>query len=385
MKRTEIPALTGLRGLAAMLIVIHHFGLISLPLRHTFAGPALDKCGSLGMSIFFVLSGFVIHYNYAQSVAAGGRGIADFFVARFARLYPLYILFVLANFAFNLSISRHYADTLPYYVFAVQSWVYGIRNGQLIGSSQIYANNSWSISSEIALYLMFVPLALFGRFGTASARRGITLLLFAMIGRFVFTRLSVLYGGDFLQTHFGADPMLPATLWLVYISPYGRCFEFLAGVALSEIWMSKTIDARIDRLIMALGLAAGVYIGASFLHGTLLFMPALFSPDNVQIGYSLAVPFATLAICLHGKLLCGKLALWIGEISYSLYLIHSDAIFLFPKIHSTIGYIGKSIAFVLILFAGSALTYRFVEMPAKRVIMKLYRRYRAPPAPPYYT
>jgi peptidoglycan/LPS O-acetylase OafA/YrhL len=85
--REPIEALTSLRGVAALLIVIHHAGLLMLPLRHTVLGPALGNFGSLGMSLFFVLSGFVIHYNYGSKLAVNRAfGLFPFFVARFARL-----------------------------------------------------------------------------------------------------------------------------------------------------------------------------------------------------------------------------------------------------------------------------------------------------------
>lgn len=383
MKKTEIPALTGLRGLAAMLIVVHHFGLLVLPLRSTLAGPALGKSGLLGMSIFFVLSGFVIHYNYAAKIAKGGREIADFVVARFARLYPLYIVFVLANFAFNMTINSQYATTLPYYLFGVQSWIYSIHYGEIVGLSQIYANNAWSISTEIGLYLLFVPLAIFGRLDAPSVRKGIAILMIAVIGRIFFVRLSIHYGGDFLGNHFGTSPAFSANDWLIYLSPYGRAFEFLAGVGLSEIWMAGKITGCARNIAMGLGAAGVAYIAATFLDGTAYSLPTFFSANAVHMGYVIAVPLTIFAICLNGKVLCGRTALWMGEISYSMYLVHGVMIPLFEGPDIAFGYVLKAVVFFSSVIVIATLTHFFIEMPAQKFIKKACRRRTAPPEPPH--
>src|SRR5260370_14849385 len=87
-----------------------------------------------GMSAFFVLSGFVIHYNYeAQIRDEGWRGFANFLVARFARLYPLYIVCVLIELnsngylidlvTGNSATIEHAWATLPSYLTLTQPGV----------------------------------------------------------------------------------------------------------------------------------------------------------------------------------------------------------------------------------------------------------------------
>lgn len=380
--KEEIRALTGLRGLAAMLIVVHHFGLLVLPLRSTIVGPSLGKCGLLGMSVFFVLSGFVIHYNYARNISAGRQGVRGFSIARFARLYPLYIVFVLANFAFNLTISTEYVTTLPYYLLSIQSWIYSIHYGQVLAVSQMYANNAWSISTEIGLYLLFVPLAMWGKFGTPSVRKGLAIIVVAIIGRIVFVRLSVLYGGDFLQNSFGASPSLAPDQWLIFFSPYGRVFEFLAGVGLSEVWSARAVQGRARVVAMGLGVLACAYIVASFLDGAAYSLPRVFSPNAVHMGYAVSVPLAIFAICLNGKFLCGAVARWIGEISYSLYLVHGVMIPLFSGTDSAAGYVMKAIVFFAMVIVVATLAHVYLEMPAQKAIKSFYGRRSVPPQPP---
>jgi peptidoglycan/LPS O-acetylase OafA/YrhL len=378
MKRNDIAALTGLRGVAAMLIVVHHMGLLMLPLRDSMIAPALVKAGLLGMSVFFVLSGFVIHYNYAGKVAGGARGIADFIVARFARLYPLYLLFVLGNFAYTYSLYPSYQMFLSYNVLGVQSWMYKVLEGVNITESQVYANNAWSISSEMMLYLLFIPLAFFGRFKSPSMRRGVALLLAGMIGRVLVVRYADSIGAA-LSHRFGETANMPADQWLIYFSPYGRFFEFLAGTGLAEIWMAGPLTVKARRVMAALGSVGTAYIAASFFDLISFSAPHWFEGDHLHIGYAIAVPLAIFSLCLGKNLLSGAIAIAIGDASYSIYLLHSD---LFPFYQlgpdSTITQRGVNVvSFLAVLGLTSWAAHRYVEMPAKRLITGAYRRVKS--------
>jgi len=138
-----IPSLTGLRGLAALLVVVSHAVDGVTP---SFQGHApvwwdeVSQLAGLGMPMFFVLSGFVIHYNYSSSITSGGiRGLRDFFVARFARLYPLYFVFVLyclldSGVFQQVAQGEAGASTilfhpLGYYLTLTQSWFYNLNHG----------------------------------------------------------------------------------------------------------------------------------------------------------------------------------------------------------------------------------------------------------------
>ena len=92
-----VPALDGLRGLAAILVAGAHYMTMEggAPLSEI-----VQTLTGLGMTLFFVLSGFIIHYNYNTTITQPG-GLRMFFVARFARLYPLYILLFLFDFTYT--------------------------------------------------------------------------------------------------------------------------------------------------------------------------------------------------------------------------------------------------------------------------------------------
>ncbi|VVD94355.1 acyltransferase [Pandoraea anhela] len=370
MKNKDIPGLTGLRGVAALLILFHHIVLLMLPLKNSPIGPAADKSGLLGMSLFFVLSGFVIHYNYADRIAGGMQGIVQFLVARFARLFPLLIVFVLANFAYNLTVSPNYWDTIGYYLTMTQSWVYGIRHSDNISFSQLYANNAWSISTEALMYLMFIPVVFMSGMGKASFKRGMVFLAIAIIGRIVFIQFSLTIGGRALEATYGKSDF-PAEQWLIYLSPYGRFFEFLAGVALSEIWGSRRVRSR--TIVNATGAIGAAYIVGSLLYGTFIFSK-MFYATNVHIGYIIAVPALIFWICERGDVLIGMAAEKIGEMSYSIYIMHSPLIVLLrvePGKWSSAEMITNTTICVLLTFSFSWLSYRYIERPGQRAIKRM--------------
>ena len=141
-RRQDVPALTGLRFLAAFSVLLAH-GLSATVANNAPPQGAvywLIQASGFGMTLFFVLSGFVIHYNYATLVTDGGlRGIAAFLWARFARLYPLFLLMMLV---YVLVSQRHVAfwtghpeqlnsilKALPYFLLSIQSWIYKVIDG----------------------------------------------------------------------------------------------------------------------------------------------------------------------------------------------------------------------------------------------------------------
>src|SRR5579863_1305776 len=83
-ERRPIRALTGLRFFAALHVVFYHYavGLLPYPLS------SVAKNGYVAVGLFFVLSGFVLAYNYADRP----MDIRTFWTARFARIYPAYLL-----------------------------------------------------------------------------------------------------------------------------------------------------------------------------------------------------------------------------------------------------------------------------------------------------
>src|SRR5580700_8230740 len=190
-RRRDVPALTGLRFLAAFAVLLAHGLAATVASNEPAQGIVLRlmQLSGFGMTLFFVLSGFVIHYNYAGLVTVGRlRGIAAFFWARFARLYPLFLLMMLV---YVLVSQRHVAywtgrpeeigaifQALPYFLLSIQSWIYKVIGG---GSPP-----TWSISTEWFFYLAYPCIAWL----ILRARRPAVILLVAALWCVLWTSFS---------------------------------------------------------------------------------------------------------------------------------------------------------------------------------------------------
>lgn len=123
-KFSEIPALTGLRFFAAFFVLLAHSlaRMLSVPNSIPQFMLPLQNITAEGMTLFFVLSGFVIHYNYSHKIKKNAKeGIYYFLVARFARLWPLYIICLTLSLAIiyiRSSLPEHFFLVISYYVFS---------------------------------------------------------------------------------------------------------------------------------------------------------------------------------------------------------------------------------------------------------------------------
>ena len=107
-----LPALTGLRAVAAWLVFIHHFNPFASETGFFFG---LAQQGYTGVSLFFVLSGFLLPYHYYDAPLTTRAGLSDYFRRRFVRIIPLLFLVVSGTF-----LLRYFTGKLPYESPAVE-------------------------------------------------------------------------------------------------------------------------------------------------------------------------------------------------------------------------------------------------------------------------
>jgi peptidoglycan/LPS O-acetylase OafA/YrhL len=143
----RIPSLDGLRGIAAIAVMAFHFNIFFLPqARLPFVGR-----GYLAVDLFFLLSGFVMAHVYGLKLASNWRAHwEEFAIARFARIYPLFALTLLAVMIVHLSDPRLSPVSFSVRSLALQP----ILLQQWSGLSWNYP--SWSISTEVEAYFFFV-------------------------------------------------------------------------------------------------------------------------------------------------------------------------------------------------------------------------------------
>jgi peptidoglycan/LPS O-acetylase OafA/YrhL len=415
MARAEVPGLTGLRFIAAFTVVIAHSPGYILPLQSRGSGPVywIETASNFGMVLFFVLSGFVIHYNYRVAVTRGGLdGVGGFVWARFARLYPLYAFMVLLDlllgqkfFQFMAGNTEVFADefaALPYYATFTQSWLY-----KSFGDSTLFSvvgtdlALTWSISTEWFFYLSYPLVALL----VIRARRPLVTIIVALVWCAVWIAVvNVLsyntpridagavgrYGQIAGLEHGGQDAYF---WWLMYLSPYLRIGEFILGCLIAQLYIQLQGKPPSDRERIVGWLLLGV--GAV----TVPVLTYIMYAPNVNWGYlgyirllshnfGFAPSVALILFCaarydtLFSRVLNSRPVVALGEASYSIYLIHfiiliivsSVVADLLPLTLPNIVFAISKVLFVLALIMLISLgLHAYVEVPARQWLRGLWR------------
>ncbi|MDC1327643.1 acyltransferase, partial [Ulvibacter sp.] len=288
----RIEQLTFTRFVAALLIVIFHFGSGNPHFSNEYT-QFLFKQANVGVSYFFMLSGFVMIIAYHKKVKVN---FIDYMRNRFARIYPVYLLaLLLLLFLYILSKQVNYTD-LILNIFMLQAWI--------PGKALVFNIAAWSLSVELLFYVLF-PF-LYNRFYSKISFKKLILpiVLFWIISQLVYHYF--LY-----QTTF---PNLFYDNIDIKYHPVFHLNEFLIGNLAGLYFIkkgneTKNYDSLILSLVVLLLLALKFPIGLNFHNG---FLAVLFIPLIILI--SLNSGFLT-------KLFNKKGFVFLGEISFGLYIL----------------------------------------------------------------
>jgi peptidoglycan/LPS O-acetylase OafA/YrhL len=388
----KFPALTGLRFVAAMMVLISHLLALMVKVEQPIA--FLHVLGSLagaGMTLFFVLSGFVIHMNYGGTVSSP-TGLWNFFAARFARLYPLYIMFLcsdlLMKFGFHqLHEQRLFA--LPFYLTLTQTWTYLPIDGNALVYQFGWAPSvAWSISTEWFFYFAFPFLSLGIACLQTPRKLSIAILALCVFAFFALTVMNLHAGGIFTYGAdrygpIGADGQDGLYRWIAYFSPYVRILEFALGCLISAL--VRALAPHTDpQQEVGLRLLIGAIVGAAALQW-LMFgranTPGLVTALHMNFGFA---PFAAAIIFCCARYenaivraLSTTRIVLAGEASYSIYLSHMIIINAFryetPIISDAqvvIVVCIQAATTTIAIIGFSLVLWSLVEMPARRVVRR---------------
>ena len=360
--RRRLDALTGLRFFAAAAIVLHHlpgtFGI-----QHGYLG---NVPLAQGVSVFFVLSGFVLRYAYPQLRTA--REVRGFLVARVARIWPLHLLTLLAAVLvnWNLEISTFLAN-----FFLLQSWI--PKGSYFFGYNAV----SWSISTEFAFYLFF-PILLF-RF-----RHDWWWKLFSFAS---FSFAFALYVGAMDIPRFDGDMSTVVMQGFIMTNPLARLFEFVLGMTSAQLWLGSTPRGgpAVWTFLEAVGVIFLLFNVTIILKAVIPLLPAT---DAVRFwvvaNASPALPVAILLpILATGRgivsaILAHRVVRFMGDASFSIYMTHQLLLIPFRKSHFEFLPVPAQICLYLIvvLLLSSALHVWF-EIPCQRAIRRRFGGDRA--------
>jgi len=380
-KAPEIPALTGLRFIAAATVVFAHFGEGS-----GFAPFGLrSPISVIGMPLFFTLSGFIVHYVYAASFAKSWRGaVPAFAFARFSRLYPLFFAILLIYMVGKLG-RMFYAHPGIGLSFATLTgtWWYWVADGEALAGHRYHI--SWSISTEMFFYVVYA-LILYRIAALTSARRGIVLLVLLCVLTFaafygVFATRDSWLGfilarhPDFISTD--VDINNSFFRWLVYLSPYFHLPEFIAGCLTCQIYLLMRRSGAPIRaglvevlgwcgvawLLVALALLVTQWdfgVRSQFLDFVVfLHMNFLMAPGCCVLILALALGGSSIA-----RALGHRVPTYLGEVSYSIYLGHPFVFTFLFVIGLGAAVYEMTIGLVLVVVWASVL-YFSIERPGK--------------------
>ena len=349
----RLEALTGLRGLAAWLVVFYH---IRLSLTALLPGPVIAVLakGYLAVDLFFMLSGFVLWLTYGERLArCDAAAIGNFWWRRIARIWPLHAAVLTGFIALAVLLALTGRDRsgypfaeLPLHIVLIQNWGFT--------SALAWNHPAWSISTEMAAYLLFPVIALLGRrrLGPAALAASLGLLL---------TALFVLYAA---LDHISLGDAI-TTLGLP------RCLiEFTAGTLAARLWLHWRALPSAQRIGHVCGIAAGVTCTAGLWFAL---------PETGWVPLTLLLVLLAMALAegrIAGWLASGAIH-WLGEVSYSTYLCHFGLFIVFKLVlvgaDLQLG-IWQLALFTATLVVVSGTAHALIELPAQRALNALQPR-----------
>lgn len=301
-KRPPLPSLTGMRGVASVIVFLCHIIIVAgdLPYDVDILGIFEDAdvrdtyrtvfgvVGYTCVSFFFVTSGFILTWARRQKDTR-----RSFWRRRFFKIFPLHLVTYAIGMVCLTGTLTSAAD-IPG-VFLLQNWIPD--NRVIFGSN----GPSWSISAELFFYLMF-PLLLPWINRIKETRLfpwliGITVAVFA-VTVFSYTVVPVEH-----------------QVWFSYVFPPVRILEFVAGIVLARL----VISGRWFNLGLA---PAGLLLLASCVVArnvpeVFAFAAVTFVPVVLLVG-------AGITADLGGRqnILGGRFLVWLGDLSFAFYLVH---------------------------------------------------------------
>ncbi len=352
----HLKSLTGLRWYAAAMVFLahtYHFNYFGLTSGWQ---DIISELGHMGVSLFFVLSGFVLTINYPVSRC----GFREFYTARFARIYPAYLLGVLAAIPIELVARKGNG------ILAFLSQILLLQGFSLPLSGR-FNDVGWTLSVEAFFYVCFPIVTLFLTRGSLRRTFGVCLFSLAAV---------LFYNGFIAPPHFTPHRYPPQ-----------RLFEFFIGMTMGLAYTRCLFAERLGRAPNVAALFAMTLISAMIL-SPLVFkaVPAITTLSFLLYG-TISAAFIFIVANLNRlnvsmPLLTSPLVVIGGEISFSFYLFHNlllrylkaaaPLVFGVPLTHwSRPVQIGAALAVFIITVFLSWIVFRFIETPGRKKIRNL--------------
>ena len=360
----QLDQITFTRFIAALTVVFFHYGQSVFPANISFLFENVTE-GPIAVGYFYVLSGFIMAIAYYQpkknkQVAINKK---KYWLARFARIYPVYLIALLLIVAAKYKDISASWEALPLHLFLLQSWVPGY---------PITLNTpGWSLSVEAFFYLCF-PFILIWVYKVGTKPL------------FIFTLILWLVTQIVLLDQLNSDAYAPKSLLhdLIYYNPLMHLNSFVAGI-LCGIYLkrnSNNYENRINQskntvlLLLSLALIFLLIWARPFLEQLL----------NIKLAFTngLLTPAFLLFIVLLArnkgrisKILSYSGLVLLGEASYSLYIIQKPVHGIYDKIivpRVALSETSHFYIFLVILIITSIISYKIFETPMRKIIRQQF-------------
>ncbi|HEV8429618.1 MAG TPA: acyltransferase [Pyrinomonadaceae bacterium] len=355
-------SLDGVRGIAVLSVVMGHAqGLI---FAHSI-GPLDFSGGFIGVDIFFVLSGFLITsllLNEYQT-SSGNISLKNFYIRRSLRLLPGLLVFLLAMLAYSrFALSPKVArDTLKFtgvVILYVTNWVRAFE--WLPGSDLL--GHLWSLAVEEQFYLIWPPLLLV-LLRLRIPRHSLTILVGGLIVLAVLHRVNLLIRGGFWEGR-------------IYLGSDTRADSLLMGclVAMVHQWRMLPDGKVFNRVMRAVTVAAHFTLFVYFVDAFGIRTQTFFTFGLTGVAFAVGIVILQAMRSTANPLLSvleNRFLVYVGKISYGLYLWHFFAIEITLRL--PVGNPIKLVLSLLALFAISGASFYCVERP----FLKLKNRFAA--------
>jgi len=301
--RNKLEWIQSLRGVAVILVVLTHarYYFLDTPLWGMAEQVLLP--GAMGVDLFFVISGFIMVYTTRDS--DGSLGYAgDFMLKRFARIWPAYAVVTVAWLVVAYDGFAFFRDPGN-----VHNFLLSLSFIPVNPASPLYFNVTlplgWTLEFEMYFYVIFAVSLLFKR-----------LRWVALAGWILFTVLAI----PSMKRELTYDVMTNFNFTFGYLNLMTNpiVLEFLAGALIAWLYLQKWFVIRSESLCRHLlflsigGALWYVYSGLANFHGPLKWGAAM---ALMVLGMALASKTI--------RLVPPRLLVWLGTISYSLYLTHT--------------------------------------------------------------
>ncbi|QNI37783.1 acyltransferase family protein [Edaphobacter albus] len=357
-RKPPLPALTGIRTLLAFNIVLFHFTPPYLgPIR-----PFVEH-GFVFVNVFFLISGFILSYNYFDRGANLVK--RDFWMARFSRLYPVYLLVLLISFPM-LELEWHARSASEFWQGLVMTPL--LLQGWSPSLATFWNTVAWTLSCEMAFYAAFPWLI---RLPWPRKPSRLVLAIFVLwVVDLIPAMLYLWLNPEHLTSPVDRYTSTTLIRFLKY-TPLPYAPTFLSGIALSRLQTLVTVSERRRMTLAAIALAG---------LGLFFYLAAGHVPYLVLHGGLLLPLFTLLVFGLSGKHAIAKVFSWgplllVGESSYCLYLLHFNLFVMIHQYHLPerlhVANLDPWISYAVLLVL-SILIYKFFENPVRRAILNRF-------------